>query len=261
MEDAEENRRGTLAALSRFWQGPPAYSAATPWGPGDALLATGCIVLVADGAAGLIFGKFHSTFFSWLLPSSFSLLHLDAQRGLQAAALTGQGIVIVLILAVSRQLGGLVTNTLALRAPEGGWRAYVASVLLTFLIVLNVYTLLDPAFKSVNQITRHTDRIAWLLDGLASIFGASVSEELLFRAFLTGALARSALGYSGATILTSALWAALHLRFSLMDMVSLFSMGLFFSWLLWRTGSVRVPIICHACVGAFGFLTSTKVGF
>ena len=26
----------------------------------------------------------------------------------------------------------------------------------------------------------------------------------------------------------------------------MFLIGLFFSWLLWRTGSLRVPIFCHA---------------
>lgn len=227
----------------------------------DALLATGSIMLVADAAAGLIFGRVHSIFFSSLLPSSFALHHVSGQRGQQLAALTFQAVVVVLVLIASRQFGGVLRTTLALRGPEGEWRAYVAGVLLTLLLVFNLHALLGPAFTSDNQVIHHNDRIAWVLDGLASVVGASVSEELLFRAFLTGALSRSVLGYSGAAVVTSVLWTALHLRFSVMGVVSLFAMGLFFSWLLWRTGSVRVPILCHACLGAFGFLTGTAAEF
>ena len=46
--------------------------------------------------------------------------------------------------------------------------------------------------------------------------------------------------------MTTTLWTALHAGYSLAGIVEVFTIGLFFSWLLWRTGSLRVPLFCHA---------------
>jgi membrane protease YdiL (CAAX protease family) len=107
-------------------------------------------------------------------------------------------------------------------------------------------------------VMRHTNRISWVLDGVASTYGAPVAEELLFRGFFMSALARTSLGYIGAAVTVSGAWAALHFRYPLVDIAILFGLGLLLSWLLWRTGSVRVPIVCHACLGAFAFLTGSS---
>jgi membrane protease YdiL (CAAX protease family) len=76
--------------------------------------------------------------------------------------------------------------------------------------------------------------------------GAPLSEELLFRGFLLSALARTSLGFWGAALIVTALWTALHIGYSIVGIVEVFMIGLFFSWLLWRTGSLRVAIFCHA---------------
>ena len=77
--------------------------------------------------------------------------------------------------------------------------------------------------------------------------GAPLSEELLFRGFLLSALAQTRLGFWGAAAdfdgacgqpCTPATPRSASSRCSLI--------GLFFSWLLWRTGSLRVAIFCHA---------------
>jgi hypothetical protein len=68
----------------------------------------------------------------------------------------------------------------------------------------------------------------------------------LFRGFLLSALARSQLGFAGGTIITTTWWTLLHWGYSAAGIVEVFLIGLFLSWLLWRTGSLRVPIFCHA---------------
>jgi membrane protease YdiL (CAAX protease family) len=73
-----------------------------------------------------------------------------------------------------------------------------------------------------------------------------LSEELLFRGFLLSALARTALGFWGAALVATLLWTAMHVGYSLTGIVEVFIIGMFFSWLLWRTGSLRVAIFCHA---------------
>ena len=86
----------------------------------------------------------------------------------------------------------------------------------------------------------------WALAFLVVGIGAPLAEELLFRGFLLSALARTRVGFAGAAVASTSLWTALHAGYSLLGIVEVFTIGLFFSWMLWRTGSLRVPIFCHA---------------
>jgi hypothetical protein len=86
----------------------------------------------------------------------------------------------------------------------------------------------------------------WGLAAAVIGIGAPLSEELLFRGFLLSALAQSRTGFWWAAIVSSALWTALHVGYSAVGILEVFVIGLFFSWLLWRTGSLRVAIFCHA---------------
>ncbi|MDP1907023.1 MAG: CPBP family intramembrane metalloprotease, partial [Hyphomicrobium sp.] len=92
-----------------------------------------------------------------------------------------------------------------------------------------------------------------LLQGEMAIFaliaigiGAPLSEELLFRGFLFSGLAKSRLGLVGTSILTAVLWTALHAGYSIFGLIEVLAIGLYFSWLLVRTGSLWVPMFCHA---------------
>ena len=76
--------------------------------------------------------------------------------------------------------------------------------------------------------------------------GAPLSEELLFRGFLFSGLSKSRLGLWGTAILTSLAWTALHAGYSIFGLLEVLMIGLYFSWLLIRTGSLWVTIFCHA---------------
>ena len=76
--------------------------------------------------------------------------------------------------------------------------------------------------------------------------GAPLSEELLFRGFLLSALAQSRLGYSGARAAHDARLDGASCRLLRLGLIEVFLAGLLFSWLLWRTGNLWVPIACHA---------------
>jgi membrane protease YdiL (CAAX protease family) len=212
------------------------------------MLATGCIIVVSDAAAWLAVGN-----------SQFGLLPPRSGAGdeiaVQMSAVIFQMLIVGLTLTASAMFGGDLRNTLALKRPNGGCHVYVTSIVLCFLSVVSAQILLVPGGYPV---MRHTNRISWVLDGVASTYGAPLAEELLFRGFFMSALARTSLGYIGAAVIASGAWAALHFRYPLIDIVILFSLGLLLSWLLWRTGSVRVPIVCHACLGAFAFLTGSS---
>jgi uncharacterized protein len=42
------------------------------------------------------------------------------------------------------------------------------------------------------------------------------------------------------------LWTLLHVGYTVIGLVEVFTIGLLLSWLLWRTGSLWVTIFCHA---------------
>jgi membrane protease YdiL (CAAX protease family) len=162
-----------------------------------------------------------------------------------------QAAAVLLTLFASRLFGGRVRDVLALRPAAGGWRSYLGAI--------GVLVVLQSALSAVQYATRSGDLYVdlrpfvdlvrgpnWGLAAAVIGIGAPLSEELLFRGFLLSALAQSRTGFWWAAIVSSALWTALHVGYSAVGILEVFVIGLFFSWLLWRTGSLRVAIFCHA---------------
>jgi membrane protease YdiL (CAAX protease family) len=164
-----------------------------------------------------------------------------------------QAIAILLTFLASALFGGRVRDVLALRSP-GPPSVYLRAVVLMAALQLAVsavqYTLLpQDLYADLRPFVRLFGE-QWALALLVVGVGAPLSEELLFRGFLLSALARSRLGFAGGALVTTGLWTALHAGYSLAGIVEVFTIGLFFSWLLWRTGSLRVPIFCHGLYNA-----------
>ncbi len=91
----------------------------------------------------------------------------------------------------------------------------------------------------------------WWLIWLAAGVGAPLSEELLFRGLIYGALRRSPLGFIGATLTTAVTWALLHANYSIYGLCAITLIGIYLAWLRERTGSLATPIVCH---GAYNSL-------
>jgi membrane protease YdiL (CAAX protease family) len=81
---------------------------------------------------------------------------------------------------------------------------------------------------------------------LAMVVGAPLLEEVIFRGFLLKGFAASFMGPSGAVVVTSGLWAALHLQYDAYDMATIFCFGLLFGAARLVTGSLLVPLALHA---------------
>ncbi|MBM3837908.1 MAG: HAD-IA family hydrolase [Verrucomicrobia bacterium] len=81
---------------------------------------------------------------------------------------------------------------------------------------------------------------------LAVIVAAPLGEETLFRGFLFQGLAHSRIGGWGAILLTSAVWAAIHLQYDLYGMATIFVAGLLLGYARLKTGSLYAAIFMHA---------------
>jgi uncharacterized protein len=229
----------------RLFGGPPAYEPRTPWRAGAALAATIAIVGLSFLGArllpaylGLDEGAVSNPVHPEIPPSGLWVVAI-----FQVAA-------IALTLLASAAFGGWPRDVLALRRAPGGWRAYGGAVLamiaLQVVLAAATYTFIQhDMLADLRPFVGLVTGPQWLLAVAVLAVGAPLSEELLFRGFLLGALARSRLGFWGAALVTSLLWTGLHAGYSLVGLAEVLAIGLLLSWLLWRTGSVRVTIFCH----------------
>jgi uncharacterized protein len=231
-----------IVVHAALFRGPPAYEPRTPWSPIAALLAGVVIVALSVLTAVLVLGS--------EIVAGHSGGPWRQDMGALATLAVWQAIAVVLTVLASVLFGGRVRDVLALRPPAGTGAVYLKAVLLMALLQVVVsavqYTLFpQDMYADLRPFVRLFGE-QWALALLVVGIGAPLSEELLFRGFLLSALARSRLGFAGAALVTTALWTALHAGYSVAGILEVFLIGLFLSWLLWRTGSLRVPIFCHA---------------
>ena len=91
--------------------------------------------------------------------------------------------------------------------------------------------------------------------------GAPIAEELIFRGQLFAALSQTRLGMSGTTLVTAALWAAMHMTETWFSIGLIFGMGLIFGWMLYRFGSLWLTMACHAAWnGVYGLILFFATG-
>ena len=162
-----------------------------------------------------------------------------------------QILAVVLTVLVSGRLGGLPRDVLSLRPPAGSPWVYLGALacmagLQLFLSIVQYGAIGQDPLADLRPFARLATSSEWLVALLVVGVGAPLSEELLFRGFLLSALAKSRLGFAGAAVITTAGWTLLHAGYSAAGITEVFVIGLFFCWLLWRTGSLRVAIFCHA---------------
>ena len=63
-------------------------------------------------------------------------------------------------------------------------------------------------------------------------------------------LAASRVGVVGAIVISSAIWAAMHVQYEPFYMVHIFVIGLLFGYWRWKSGSTILTLILHAIVNA-----------
>lgn len=84
----------------------------------------------------------------------------------------------------------------------------------------------------------------WLLI-FAFCVAAPVSEEFFARGFLYRGWSETALGPIGAIILSSLVWTSLHLQYDWYFFGEVFTLGLWFGYLRYRSGSTLLTVVLH----------------
>lgn len=237
-----------ISAIRELLTGQPAYHARSPWRPVPAVAAAFIIVAIAAGVATYLVGTLQ------LAPPiaiAMDLTPADENRiwRMTVWLLSMQASIIALVLVAAGMFGGRRAEVLAFNR-DTPKRIYVAAVIVMVIaqVAYNVIVFpfaRDTMVEDVQPMLEPLHSDAFWLFALAIVVGAPLSEELLFRGFLLSALAQSRIGFLGAALVTTLGWTALHAGYSGVGLVEVFLAGLLFSWLLWRTGNLWVPLVCH----------------
>jgi membrane protease YdiL (CAAX protease family) len=255
--------------LLRAVLGPAYYQPTTGWGPVQALLVTiaahvlaGPIVFyavlefwIATRQATLATTRQDHLVFAFMSPSFW--FSVEAVR---SALLAGTA------WFAARRGGMRAADVLALRKPLCGRRvlALIGVLVAIGLAIQGVINIARYAGVPVKGLYTHlpgggllAQMAGWSLAVLSVGILGPISTEFLLRGFLLPALARTRLGFWGAGLLISVLYAAAHIAGFPMSVspmsvvVGAFFGGLFLVWALGLTGSLWVPIGIHISYNLF----------
>jgi membrane protease YdiL (CAAX protease family) len=127
-------------------------------------------------------------------------------------------------------------------------------VMLVAIFVLSVFsTLTNHPTPQVMLDIYHSAKQPMLL-WFALIIAAPFFEEIVFRGFLFEGLRHSVIGFVGTAIITSALWASIHLQYGLYEIIIIFLVGLLLAYAKVKTGSLYIPIAMHSMMNLFAIL-------
>src|SRR5713226_1750407 len=101
-----------------------------------------------------------------------------------------------------------------------------------------------PGFMGEVLNAARADGSLWLLV-IAFTVAAPVSEEFFARGFLYRGWSESFLRPTGAIILSSLVWTALHLQYDWFFLGEVFSIGLLLGYLRYRTQSIWLTVVLH----------------
>ena len=163
----------------------------------------------------------------------------------------------MLLIAISalivRLRGGNLTQYLALRPFSLAVGMAMIGLLLIFMISSQALTyaldktpldFVDPLYQSVSSV--------WLLV-LAMVIVAPIYEELIFRGLLWSAIAEqftsaSDAGHRGAivaSLVTSTIFAVIHLQYGMYEISTIVVLALLFCYARIKSGSLILPMLLH----------------
>ena len=119
----------------------------------------------------------------------------------------------------------------------------IASDLLSVLIG---HDLVPPFMVKIYETARNAGAPAILLLLIAAVIAAPIGEEIMFRGFLFRGWAGTSLGDTGTIVLTSAIWAGIHVQYDWYGIVQVFCLGLLFGWVRARSGSTLLTMMMHS---------------
>jgi uncharacterized protein len=179
--------------------------------------------------------------------------------------LASNGLAVSLALIVSATVGVAMVIVFVRARKRASIREYLdlkpitrRQALINLAIVSGVIALIELVGRATGQSTdtftmdvyRTADPVALLW--VAFVVFAPAFEETFFRGFLFAGWVRSRLGPVGTILLTSALFAALHIQYNLFGILSVFAVAIALGIRRLKTGSLWSPLLMHFAWNLWG---------
>lgn len=138
---------------------------------------------------------------------------------------------------------------LALRRPAARDILLALAASLALLVTLDAIAVIagypvSPDFVLTSVRSARDSGTLWLLL-LGFCVAAPVGEEFIFRGFVYRGWSATALGPAGAILLSSALFAIIHLQYEWFYLAGIFAVGSLFGYLRYRLRSTWTTVIAH----------------
>ena len=122
--------------------------------------------------------------------------------------------------------------------------AFLGLIILAMVLMESVNYFWDrPTPEFMTKVYANTKNLP--LFWIAVSVGAPFFEEFLFRGFMYKGIARSKIGVIGAIIITSAVWAVIHMQYGWFEIIAIFLIGILLCIAKIKSKSLYVPIAMH----------------
>ena len=199
----------------------------------------------------------------WLLPMLRGAdwraqLATGAQSGtvIAASVIMTLPILAAVLAGLCRLRGEKIANSLALAIRPSrhvfDWRWWLGfgALLLALNVVLECLGrwLQREPMAFMDDLAASAQPFWWLV--VAMVIAAPIYEELVFRGFMWTALAQSQcqgrrVGAWGASIITSVIFALIHVQYGAVEMLGIVALGMLFAAARAKTGALYLPIFLH----------------
>ena len=183
---------------------------------------------------------------------------------------SGDGAAISLIIAVStpvevgllalfaRRASASAADYLGLIWPRRGEVVFGVAAMVVLIVAGNVLSwllgrnLVTPFQLDIYKTASAGGWLLWLW--LAIVVFTPIGEEILFRGFLFRGWLRSPRDVWPVIVVTSLLWALIHVQYDWYTIGQIFVFGLLLGWMRWATGSTLLTILLHALINSEGMI-------
>jgi len=165
---------------------------------------------------------------------------------------------VALLALFARRVSANTADYLGLIWPKRSELVFGAAAMIALIIVGNIVSfLVGRSLVTSFQLDIYTTASAagglvWLW--LAVVVLTPVGEEIIFRGFLFRGWLRAPSDAWPVIIVTSLLWAVIHLQYDWYVIGQIFVFGLLLGWLRWASGSTILTILLHALINGEGML-------
>ena len=183
---------------------------------------------------------------------------------------SGDGAAITLIIAVSTPVEVLLLALFAGRAsprvaeylgliwPKRGEVVFGVAVMVAMIVAGNVLSwlvgrnLVTPFQLDIYKTASAGGWLLWLW--FAVVVLTPLGEEILFRGFLFRGWLQSPRDVWPVIVVTSLLWALIHVQYDWYVIGQIFIFGLLLGWMRWATGSTILTILLHGLINTEGMI-------